>query len=132
MTAYLWTIIAMTALISLPACGPAEFTSIMPEDSPSKSGEPAATGTPEVPPNSPPPGNPPADPVPPTVVVDDPPAADPYLCGHKKYLICHVPEGNPDNRHELCLPAPAIEAHLRQHDASGASGDEDYMGPCYP
>ena len=44
--------------------------------------------------------------------------------------IQYVPEGNPDARHTLCLPQPAIDAHSREHDASAAAGDEDYLGEC--
>jgi hypothetical protein len=50
--------------------------------------------------------------------------------GSKKVAVCHVPEGNPENRHTLCLPQSAIDAHLAQHDASIAGGDEDYLGEC--
>lgn len=70
-------------------------------------------------------GSPPA-----SEVVINPSEGAKYDCGNKKIAICHVPEGNPDNRHTLCLPQPAIEAHLAQHDASVAADDEDYLGEC--
>jgi hypothetical protein len=40
----------------------------------------------------------------------------------KKTTICHVPPGNPDNAHTLCIGNAAVRAHLRNHD--------DYLGPC--
>ncbi len=49
-----------------------------------------------------------------------------WLCGNGngtfKIQICHVPPGNPQNAHTLCLPLPAIAAHSDHHD--------DYLGPC--
>ena len=41
----------------------------------------------------------------------------------RKNLLCHVPPGNPENKHTLCLPSPAIRAHLKQHTG-------DYLGAC--
>ena len=61
--------------------------------------------------------------------VDDPadlPEAD-GTCKGNKILICHVPPGNPANAHELCLPEPAIPAHL-EHVA--ATGEKDALGAC--
>jgi|GEM_PF-6689277 len=43
--------------------------------------------------------------------------------GPTRYLIAHRPPGNPDNCQELCLPKPAAEAHLDEHE-------EDSCGPC--
>jgi hypothetical protein len=36
--------------------------------------------------------------------------------------ICHIPPGNPENRHSITIGAPAVPAHLRNH------GDTE--GPC--
>jgi hypothetical protein len=36
-------------------------------------------------------------------------------------LVCHVPPGNPDNAHTICISPNAVPAHL-------AHGD--YLGPC--
>ncbi len=112
---YMLPIITFVALTT--SCGPAEFTSVDAEDVAQR----AQDG------ENPPPLNPP-----PVVGTDpnDPVVQARYSCGGKKLYICHVPEGNPGNRHTLCLPPPAIEAHLREHDATGAVGDEDHMGPC--
>lgn len=43
--------------------------------------------------------------------------------GPTRYLIQHRPPGNPDKCIELCLPEPAAEAHLEQHE-------HDECGPC--
>lgn len=45
----------------------------------------------------------------------------------KKALVCHVPNGNPRNRHEICISANALKAHIDRH---GRSGSYDYFGPC--
>ena len=65
-------------------------------------------------------------------LIDNPDLAAKYPCHHngKKVLVCHVPQGNPDNRHNICIGRPAVDAHLRLHDASSAAGDEDTLGPC--
>jgi hypothetical protein len=47
-----------------------------------------------------------------------------WYCGNKcnqKVLICHIPPGNPENRHTICVSINAVPAHL-------AHGD--YLGPC--
>jgi hypothetical protein len=46
-----------------------------------------------------------------------------YVCGNNndKVLLCHVPPGNPNNEHEICISPSASHAHL-------AHGD--YCGPC--
>jgi hypothetical protein len=45
-----------------------------------------------------------------------------YVCeSPKKELICHVPPGNPDNAHTICVGAAAVDAHAEHHgDAAGA------------
>ena len=49
-------------------------------------------------------------------------------CGHNgnKRLICHVPPGNPDNSHTLCVGANSLPAHL----APEIGHDTDFCGPC--
>ncbi|MFH1047948.1 MAG: hypothetical protein V1738_06630 [Patescibacteria group bacterium] len=44
-------------------------------------------------------------------------------CRPDKVLICHIPPGNPDNAHEICVGGAAAPAHV-------AHGD--YLGPCDP
>jgi hypothetical protein len=53
-----------------------------------------------------------------------------YTCeSPKKVLICHIPPGNPDNAHTICVGAAAVKAHERNHgDPVGAcegEGDGD-------
>lgn len=40
-----------------------------------------------------------------------------------KVTICHVPPGNPANAHAITIGAPAVPAHLANHDG-------DAIGPC--
>lgn len=53
----------------------------------------------------------------------DPVTGEP-TCGGKKVLICHIPPGNPANAHEICVGAPAVAAHVKNHG--------DPIGPCAP
>ena len=48
----------------------------------------------------------------------DPPA------NPKKVTICHIPPGNPDERHTITVGAPSVAAHVREHG--------DYIGACQP
>src|SRR5262245_30766400 len=41
----------------------------------------------------------------------------------QKVAICHYPPGNPANAHTLMLPEPAVQAHLRHGDTSGACSE---------
>jgi hypothetical protein len=41
-----------------------------------------------------------------------------------KVTICHIPPGNPENRHTITIGASAVAAHVAEH------GDE--IGPCQP
>ncbi|XZF12514.1 hypothetical protein ACTHGU_12035 [Chitinophagaceae bacterium MMS25-I14] len=68
-------------------------------------------------------------PPPPTpIVLKDAPSsssADPYenyRCGNddKKVLVCHIPPGNPDNAHEICIGEEAVPAHLDHGDKLGS------------
>jgi hypothetical protein len=55
---------------------------------------------------------------------DDEEGVETYVprdCGGKT-LLCHLPPGNQENRHELCLDGKAVEAHLEKH--------LDYLGGC--
>lgn len=36
-------------------------------------------------------------------------------CGNGKYLVCHIPPGNPNNLQQLCLPLNATYAHVGNH-----------------
>ncbi len=55
------------------------------------------------------------------------PAADcsGFPCGNndQKVLLCHVPPGNPDNEHTICISPNAVAAHLENHEG-------DHCGPC--
>lgn len=44
--------------------------------------------------------------------------------GQAKVTSCHIPPGNPDNRHEVTTGEPSVAAHIRNHG--------DYIGPCQP
>jgi hypothetical protein len=48
----------------------------------------------------------------------------PACTNPKKELVCHIPPGNPDNAHEICVGKPAVEPHQEHHG--------DYLGPCVP
>jgi hypothetical protein len=47
----------------------------------------------------------------------------PALAGSHKAQVCHVPDGNPANAHEISVSARAVDAHLRNHEG-------DTLGPC--
>jgi hypothetical protein len=36
-----------------------------------------------------------------------------------KVIICHIPPGNPDNRHEIEVSTNAVDAHLAHGDTLG-------------
>ena len=42
--------------------------------------------------------------------------------GQPNVTYCHIPPGNPGNRHEVTAGEPSVAAHIRNH------GDE--IGPC--
>jgi hypothetical protein len=44
-------------------------------------------------------------------------------CGNGKYLVCHIPAGNPNNAQQLCLPLNAANAHVGNHGGC-------YLGLC--
>lgn len=39
-------------------------------------------------------------------------------CNSPKVLVCHVPPGNPANAHFICVGAPAVKAHQKNHGDS--------------
>jgi hypothetical protein len=51
-----------------------------------------------------------------------PAKADPG--GEEKVTICHIPPGNPENRHEITVGASAVPAHILNHG--------DHVGSCTP
>lgn len=48
--------------------------------------------------------------------------------GREKVVICHMPPGNPDNRHTITVSEAAVEAHLAHGDVLGEC-DEDEGEP---
>jgi hypothetical protein len=42
----------------------------------------------------------------------------------KKVTICHIPPGNPEERHTITVGAPSVAAHVREHG--------DTIGVCQP
>jgi hypothetical protein len=42
----------------------------------------------------------------------------------KKTLVCHIPPGNPDNAHEICVGNHAVAPHQAKHG--------DTLGVCAP
>ena len=48
-------------------------------------------------------------------------------CGNKndKVTVCHIPPGNPDNRHDICISPNAVQAHLNHGDQLGSCGSCD-------
>jgi hypothetical protein len=62
-----------------------------------------------------------------------------YVCeAPKKVLICHVPPGNPDNAHTICVGRAAVKPHQEHHgdllgacdeEADPGYGEDDDSGP---
>lgn len=46
-------------------------------------------------------------------------------CGNNKYLVCHIPAGNPENAQQLCLPLNAANTHIGNHGGC-------FFGLCSP
>lgn len=44
--------------------------------------------------------------------------------GDHKVFICHIPPGNPDNRHEILIDFHAVPAHLAHGDTEGSCDRE--------
>lgn len=65
---------------------------------------------------------------PPLSTVDsDPNVVNSYACGNCGVEICHLPPGNPDNKHTLCIGPAAVPHHLKEHERDGVG---DYLGAC--
>ena len=53
-------------------------------------------------------------------------APAPAQSGEDKVTICHIPPGNPENRHTIVVGASAVPAHLELHgDSIGECGGGD-------
>lgn len=52
-------------------------------------------------------------------VVDEQDGACPNDKKNKKVTICHIPPGNPAQKKTMCLPQPAIKAHIDHGDYLG-------------
>lgn len=48
-----------------------------------------------------------------------------YSCEDGKVLICHIPPGNPDNAHTICVGSPAVKAHVKHHEDLDRACDGD-------
>ncbi len=58
-----------------------------------------------------------------------PPPVDENTCKKgKKVAICHLPPGNVENEHTLCLPDEAIPAHLAHGDYLGVCTNDRHDG----
>jgi hypothetical protein len=53
-----------------------------------------------------------------------PPAVN-AASGNEKVTICHIPPGNPDNRHEITVSIFAVPAHVMLHGDDVGSCDSD-------
>jgi len=42
-----------------------------------------------------------------------------FTCKTGKVQVCHIPPGNPGNRHDICVGAPSVPAHLAHGDNLG-------------
>jgi hypothetical protein len=51
-----------------------------------------------------------------------PPGDDDDDDSSDKVCICHIPPGNPENAHTICISPNAVDAHIRNHG--------DYLGEC--
>jgi len=51
-------------------------------------------------------------------------------CGRGKFLVCHIPAGNPGNPQQLCLPFAAALSHIGNHGGCywGACSSENVAG----
>lgn len=106
------------------------------EDKPPTDEQPPQTDAPE---ELPPETEDPSDTTPPGTPGDDDDGdgdhdseddAEKFSCGsHKdhKVLICHVPSGNVENRHNICIAKSALKAHIAKH---GDDKITDYYGEC--
>ena len=58
------------------------------------------------------------------VYAANPGAINPPTCQNGNMLVCHIPPGNPENKHEICIGQSAVPTHLTHHG--------DYLGVCNP
>lgn len=51
---------------------------------------------------------------------------DDWKCGNNNsnVLVCHVPPGNPENAHTICISKDAVDVHVGNHGG-------DYLGECF-
>jgi hypothetical protein len=52
----------------------------------------------------------------------------------KKVMVCHIPPGNPEARHEICISVNALHAHIGpdhgDSQTANAKDHKDYLGYC--
>ena len=104
-------------MIMLTACGKTQFSSAdgssFKLSSVSANGEATTPSTPTV-----------------SDLVNNPGLAGEFSCENgRKVEICHVPKGNPAARHTLCIGAPAVNAHITEHQGD-SDDDDDKLGAC--
>jgi len=56
-------------------------------------------------------------------------AIDSAACNGNKVEMCHVPPGNPDNAHTICIGAAAVDAHVGHGDHPGSCDEGDDPEP---
>jgi len=63
--------------------------------------------------------------------LSDPELLSQYPCGEdgKKVLVCHLPPGNIEALHTICIGVPALAAH-RDHPHGMENGYPDILGSC--
>lgn len=49
---------------------------------------------------------------------------------HHKVWVCHVPPGNPNNRHEICIDWNGVPAHVARFRAPGANPNQGHDSGC--
>lgn len=49
--------------------------------------------------------------------------------GQNKEKVCHIPPGNPSNKHTIEVGSPAVNAHLNHGDYEGECND-GWLDPC--
>ena len=59
-----------------------------------------------------------------SAVHSDQEVADACALKPKKQAVCHIPPGNPDNAHTICISVNAVDKHLDLHG--------DHLGACEP
>jgi hypothetical protein len=68
-----------------------------------------------------------------SIIDEKPEVADQYACSTESepngVMICHIPPGNPSQRHTICIGRPALPAHMAH---TAGTGESDYFGECEP